>query len=190
MSKMPRDDGFEALPLSRIVVVSKVPKKGLRLKITLSEQEETDLMQYCDLGGIGSFEADLFLEKVTTAKLRLTGTVRANVTQSCVLSLQPVHTRVDEDIDLLLVPCDMIERFTEKLDEEGALVMSVDEDIPDTYANDQVDLGAFALEHFALGLDSYPQAKTAVFEGQADAPEVTDSPFSGLAALKDKLKPN
>jgi len=80
--------------------------------------------------------------------------------------------------------------FLERKDEDGSLIISLEDDIPDTYQGDKVELGVLVLEHLALGLNPYPQAEGAVLEEGADDGELRQNPFAGLASLKDKLKPN
>lgn len=184
------DDLVEQQILIRPVVISKIPKKGVRMNITLSAQESENVCVFYQLQNIAMFEAQLFLEKKTTTKLRLSGKVRANIVQTCVLSLEPVTAMVDEEIDMTLVPSEAFEHFRENLDDEGSLALLMESDVPDTYSNDYINVGSYILEYFALGLDPYPQVRNAVFEEPEGAADKEPSPFAKLAVLKDGMEPN
>lgn len=174
--------------LARAIRITGVPKKGQRTKVTLLEEEKQAICVFYSLQEITHFEAKTFLEKKTTTKFRLTGTLNADVVQTCVLSLKPVRTLIEEDIDLTLVPTSEFEKQMERIDDDGLIVLGLDTDVPDTYDHGVIELGNFVLEHFALGLDPYPRAEDAEIDKSAimEAGEV--SPFAGLAALKVKMK--
>jgi len=118
---------------------------------------------------------------------RLEGTLGATVTQSCVVSLEPVTTRIDAPVSRIFVPGHMpsAELAAEEVGEEDEV-----EALGPT-----IDLGLVAIEALALALPAYPRATGATLEGAASAPpgaaplaggEVR--PFAALAALRAKLE--
>lgn len=175
--------------LPRTVRAAEVPGKGLRMAITLSGEEKAALCAFYGLQAIGEFEARLMLERKTASEFRLSGRLNADVLQSCVVSFEPVKTLIDEDIALTLVPESEFERYREGKDEEGSLILELDEEVPDTYRRDAIDLGRLVLEYFSLGLQPYPRAQDAHFERDMSGDEKPESPFAGLIVLKDKIKP-
>ena len=176
--------------LPRPVAVSTIPRNGYQTTLTLNDDEKAAVCTFYNLLDVLRFEADITLTKRTTTKFIVGGRLRAKVHQPCVVSLAPVETIIDEDINLVLLPEDEFDRFLERKDEDGSLIISLEDDIPDTYQGDKVELGVLVLEHLALGLNPYPQAEGAVLEEGADDGELRQNPFAGLASLKDKLKPN
>ena len=176
--------------LPRAVAVSTIPRNGYQTTLTLNQEEKAAVCAFYDLLDILSFEADITLTKRTTTKFIVEGRLKAKVHQPCVVSLAPVETNIDEEINLVLLPEDEFDRFLEQKDEDGSLIISLEDDIPDTYQGDKIELGVLVLEHLALGLNPYPQAEGAVLEEGADDGELRQNPFAGLASLKDKLKPN
>lgn len=175
--------------LPRPARVKTIPKKGLRMTITPDKNEKVHLCAFYDLQEIEDFEAKVFLERVTTTKFHLTGRVIAHVVQTCVFSLEPVETQIDEAIDLFLVPAQEFHQYAERIDGEGSLILGLEVDAPDIYEQDVIALGSLVLEHFALGLDPYPRAQGAEFDKSALADNIISSPFGELAALKGKMKP-
>ncbi len=182
------NDGESILP--RIVQFSSMPKKGQFLKITLNADESAAMCAFYNLLGIDSFKAEISITRKTTNKFIIKGSLKALVIQPCVVSFEPVETNVDEIIDTFLIPASEIEHYMEKADEEGSLVLDVDEDVPDTYQNDNYDIGALILEYFAIGLTPYPQAENVELDKRKLDVEKKVSPFAELAQLKDKLQKN
>lgn len=184
------DGAEEQVLISRPINIVTIAKKGLRTKISLSEEERERVCLFHDLQEIAHFEAKVFLEKKTTTHFHLKGHLSAQVAQTCVLSLQAVTTLIEEEIDLTLIPASEFEQHMERTDEEGMLVVGLDRDVPDVYDHDVIDLGPFVLEHFALGLDPYPKAENAELDQTFEGNDRVVSPFAGLAALKAKMKPS
>lgn len=174
----------------RPIEIHGVPRKGVRLTVSLSDEEKEKLKGFYDLQDITDFNAKLKLEKKTTTQFRLVGEVRADVVQSCVVSLKAVHTKIAEDIDLRLVPASEFEKYMERTDEEGLLVVGMEGDVPDTYDQDVIDVGGLVLEHFALGLNPYPRAENVEIDQSLVGDDATPSAFADLAALKEKMKPS
>ena len=100
--------------------------------------------------------------------VRATGAVHGELTQVCVVSLEPFPATVDEEIDV---------RFAPRSDDEAArgapkepeTFSMADEDEPDPIVDGKIDLGALAAEFFALGLDPYPRKPGASFESPEEA---------------------
>jgi uncharacterized metal-binding protein YceD (DUF177 family) len=111
----------------------------------------------------------------------------ATVVQPCVVTLAPVTTRVEEEVE---------RRFRADLPEPtpGAEVEMPEDDalepLPDT-----LDLGRVLTEALALAVPEYPRAEgaelgEAVFTEPGAAPLTAEAvkPFAGLAQLRDRLK--
>jgi uncharacterized metal-binding protein YceD (DUF177 family) len=119
---------------------------------------------------------------------QLTAELGATVTQSCVVTLAPVSTRIDEKLSrtyLALIPEDDVE-----LEE---IEMPDDESVDRLGA--WLDLGEVMIEALALILPAYPRAEGAAMSGANFSAEgvtpMTDEdskPFTGLAALRNKLQ--
>ena len=118
----------------------------------------------------------------------LTARLGATVVQPCVVTLEPVTTRVDTDVRRLYLA-----RITEPDDSEVEVEIPEDESQEPLRAT--IDLDVVLAEALALNLPLYPR-KPGVHLGQATyaepgiAPMTDESarPFAGLAALRDTLK--
>jgi hypothetical protein len=112
----------------------------------------------------------------------------ATVVQPCVVTLAPVTTRIEDDVE---------RRFRADLPEPvpGAEVEMPEDDALEPLP-EALDLSRLLTEALALAVPEYPRAEGASL-GEASFTEpgrtpMTDAearPFAGLARLKDRLKP-
>lgn len=113
-----------------------------------------------------------------SVRVHITGRVRARVGQTCVVTLEPIETDVDEPIDVVFAP----EGAGERSPGEGR-DRNPEEEPPELLVGGTVDLGAIATEFLILGIEPYPRKAGVEFA----PPEVADDvphPFAALAALK------
>ncbi|RAH96971.1 metal-binding protein [Acuticoccus sediminis] len=148
------------------------------ITIEATDEERAELAEALEVLSIGSLKAEFTLKPWRGEGVRVVGTVSGDVTQACVVTLDPVPGRVEEDFDVRLHP---------DVAESEEVVVDPDEpDPPERLEGYEVDVGAIALEHFALGLDPYPRAPGVEFDAPADEEEADEpSPFAVLASLKN-----
>ena len=116
----------------------------------------------------------------------LDATLGATVVQPCVVTLEPVTTRID-------VP--VLRRYLADLTEpEGGAEVEIPEDDTAEPLPPMIDPAAVMIEALALALPDYPRAPgaalgEAVFAAPGAAPlrDADLRPFAGLAALRDGL---
>jgi uncharacterized metal-binding protein YceD (DUF177 family) len=119
------------------------------------------------------------------AAWRLTGELGATVVQTCVVTLEPVTTRVDAPVRRLFAP-----HATASLD----IDLDAEDDDEAEPLGDAIDLGLVAIEALALALPAYPRAEGAELgelarsapPGVAPIAEGDLRPFAALAALRDR----
>jgi hypothetical protein len=176
--------------LSYPISVQRLPQMGLNVKIEADERERAALRDFHELEDVKSFKADLQIAPWKKDGIRVRGKVQADIVQACVVTLEPIETRIDTDIDTLFVPENSrLARLP--LDDNGELIISAEgPDIPETFSGDRLDAGAVAEEFFELAIDPYPRK-----EGVEAAPPLTvdvgaddddaANPVNPFAALKD-----
>lgn len=115
---------------------------------------------------------------------RLDARLGATVVQDCVVTLEPVTTRIEEEV---------LRRYVADLPDPGPGESEMPEDDTLEELPAALDLGEVMVEALALALPPYPRAQgvelgeTVVTEPGAQAlTEETRKPFAGL---KDALKP-
>jgi uncharacterized metal-binding protein YceD (DUF177 family) len=111
--------------------------------------------------------------------LRVAGNIGATVTQTCVVTLDPIDNEIAETVDLVFLPAG------ERIAAAGERSESDADIAPETMTDGTVDLGAVTTEFVILGIDPYPRKPGAVFEPPAAADEGSH-PFAALEALRKK----
>lgn len=174
----------ETQPLSRVVRVDALPKEGQTVTIEAGPAEREALAKLYELPAIAALTATLRVEPAGRSGARVTGDVRGELTQICVVSLEPFETTVDEPVDVCFARA-AEEGSARRAARETVTLSLADEDDPDPIIDGKIDLGALAAEFFALGLDPYPRKPGAEFVAPAE-PAPGESPFAPLAARRGK----
>lgn len=172
-------------PISRGLLTTDVPGDGRHVSLKVSDAEIAALAAFSGAVSIANFKAELDVRPWGKFGFRVSGTVTADVVQSCVVTLEPVEGRVNEPVEVKLAPIADAERYAPKTTPEGEIIIDVEgEDSPDFFEGAAIDVGAIAVEFFMLGLDPYPRKDGVEFVPLPDPGKAEVSPFAKLAALK------
>jgi hypothetical protein len=164
-------------------------------RIEASPSECVDIAVACKIERLTDFSFAYRLQPLSQGRFLLSGNLCANVTQACVITLEPVDERIDEAVSVELWPEDQI--AAEENDEtvvdnhntegHGSDVQLTDlPDPPEPIVNGRFDLGAFAAEELAAAINPYPRKEGAAFSwtDPTDALEKS-GPFAALTKLRD-----
>jgi uncharacterized metal-binding protein YceD (DUF177 family) len=170
----------DAPVFSRPVRVDALPSEPLARAIEADAEERAALAKLNRLPAIAKLAATFTLRRLGRDGARVTGVVRAEFTQICVVSIEPFPATLDEEVDVRFAPPD------EKREERrGEFIAFDEEDPPDPIVDGVIDLGALAAEFFALALDPYPRKPGVSFTPPAEQDE-TGSPFAALSRWPEK----
>lgn len=114
--------------------------------------------------------------------IRVTGRLKALVTQPSVVSLEPVTEDIEEAVDRIFLPGGEKD-YAGKADAEVFVDLEGD-DMPDHFEGNEADLSDLIIETLALGIDPYPRLPGESVGVAGDKDDEDDSPFAGLKALK------
>ena len=120
---------------------------------------------------------------------RLNGKLGATVTQACVVTLEPVTTRIDTPVQ---------RRFlTDMPDVSDSSEVEMPEDDSIEPLADEIDLEKIMIEALALSLPDFPRADgvdpvdiSVTEPGKTPMTDEDAKPFAGLSGLRDKLNSN
>lgn len=170
------------LDLDARVRVDKIPAAGRIVDVTTDEQQREALALRFRVDSVTSFGAKVAANRFRGG-IRAQGEVWGEVVQPCVVTGDPVHQQIREPVDRIYLP------GRDEVLEHGAgaevFVNLEDDDFPDYFEGDEIDLADLVTEVFALAIDLYPRAPGAALPatGVGDNPEEI-SPFAALKALK------
>lgn len=177
---------------SVIVELDSVGDDPRAFEISASEDERARLAERFDILAIDALGADLVMDWLKPGKvLSVKGRFSAQVTQSCVITLDPVPANLDEEIDIV---------FSRNPKETADIIDPNEAELLD---GEEVDIGEIVAEELSLSLNPYPRRpdidpaslnlgpgaqllseEAAEEESQESAKK--DNPFEVLAALKPK----
>ncbi len=154
-------------------------RDGERMDLVADENERAEVARRLGLDGLERMDAHVSLAK-TGDVVRATGRLLASLTQSCVVTREPVTAHVDEPFDIMFMP----EPPPSAPDEEIELG-SGDCDV--VFMDGAViDLGSALADTLALSVDPYPRSASAdaALKEAGVMSEEQASPFAILAQLK------
>jgi len=171
------------------VIVAQIPDTGVHRELEASAAERQAMADLAGLRDILSAHADFDVEPKSGGRVQVTGRVRARIGQTCVVTLEPIESEVDEEVDLTFAP-EAEARRLKDLIEEGQDAEDAPEvaDPPEAIVNGIIDLGRIATDALFLAIDPYPRKPGVVFEAEVTAPRPKDHPFAALKALQDNKK--
>ena len=116
----------------------------------------------------------------------VSGTITAQVTQECVVSLEPVDNEIEEHFVVRYLPQKALASY---LKDEDIMVGEVmDEDPPELLPEDGFDVGELAVEYLSLSIDPYPRrddaGKSPKFGDKEETNTEKPNPFAVLSDLK------
>ncbi|WFU37883.1 DUF177 domain-containing protein [Bradyrhizobium sp. CB82] len=181
--------GPETDPWRVPVIVAQIPDTGLHREIEASSREREAMAEVAGVREILSAQASFDMSPKSGGRVHVTGSVRARIGQTCVVTLDPIESEIDEEIDLMFAPEAEARRLADLIEEghdsDGAEAAP---EPPEAIMAGAIDLGRLATDALFLGIDPYPRKPGAVFEAQVTAPDPEDHPFAALKALQDKPK--
>lgn len=167
------------------VTVAQIPERGLHRELDADEAQRRAIAEVGSLREVISAHASFDVTPKSGGRYHVAGHVRARVGQTCVVTLDPIESDIDEPIDLMFAPAEQIPALSDLVDDAAA-----DDDIdpPEPIEGGVIDLGRLAVDALFLGIDPYPRKPDAVFDHKTTAPDPKDHPFAALKALKVKAK--
>lgn len=179
----PRPEFSRPLPVNQ----NAPPQQSFAIDAT--DAERAALAKRFGVASLDALRADGTVESFDDGRrARLTAHFSADVTQSCVVTLQPVKARLEETFVLNYdADADPAALAEPEIPEDLELFLE-QPDPPDPLVGGMVDVGEAVAEHVALALDPYPRAPGVAFEPPAgqNPPSIQDSPFKALERLVKK----
>ena len=179
-------------PLSHLLEVARLPSSGAHVVLDTDEAARAAVASRLGILAVDSLQARMLLTP-RGKRVAVKGRVTALVRQACVVTLEPVEEKVDEEIDLVFATPDEVEAaeaaaFAPEKDGERQLLIDPAQlmdpnTLPEPIVNGRIDAWVVAQESLSLGLNPYPRKPGAEFV-QPNAPEPEPSPFAALAKLR------
>ena len=162
-------------PVSFIANVARLPQKGLPVVIEADERQRAALAAEYELLSVERYRAELLVAPWKRNGVKIDGRVEADITQACIVTLDPVAAHIDEPVEALFLP-EQSKLGREGFEGGGEIVLDADgPDSPETFSGDTIDVGALAEQFFGLAIDPYPRKSGASLDaGDDDPPEESE----------------
>jgi len=161
---------------------------GGEIRIMAETDERAALARRLGLVALDSLHATVCLDpKESGGGVRLRGTLRADVTQACVVTLEPMRSSVEAPFERRYA------RAEGQRPPEPEDIPPDGEEPPEPLVGDTVDLGEAVAEQLALEIEPFPRTPNAAFSGYVsgtvDTEDAEDGaepsgPFAALAEIK------
>jgi hypothetical protein len=172
-------------PLQHIFALGNLSLAGVVVAVEADAEERVGLAQWAGVDSVERFAGTVTLRRLSQMRFSYEADLTADVTQTCVVTLEPVAGHIDRQItrELHLAP----RVPTDLLQSSGELTLSAgDDDVPETLTSLDYDIAAPLLEEFVLAIDPYPRKGEVAFAAPTEPEVPQSSPFAALKALKDR----
>jgi hypothetical protein len=155
-------------PVSFVANVARLPQKGLPVAVEADQRQREALAAEHELLSVESYRAELLVAPWKRNGVKVTGRVEADITQACIVTLEPVTAHIDEPVEALFLP-EQSKLGREGFDGGGEIILDADgPDSPETFSGDTIDVGALAEQFFGLAIDPYPRKPGASLDVAGD----------------------
>jgi uncharacterized metal-binding protein YceD (DUF177 family) len=178
-------DGGE---FSYLVKVGHISANPVQVRVEADERERASLADLWKVEAVNRLSAELQIARWKKDGVRIKGKVAGEVVQACVVTLEPVVSTIEQEIDQIYVPeGSKLARIV--LDGAGEMVLDPDgPDLPEQFTGDTIDAGALVAEFAALDIDPYPKKPGVAFAEHIESSDQEDKKPSPFAVLKDWKK--
>lgn len=181
----------DEMNLPRFMVrVDTLPTKGFAVSLDPDEAERGAIARHAGILAVDQLHCELKLSRWRRDGVRIEGTLIAEITQACAVTLDPLENSIREEIKATFLPenSGLVRPATGEVSE---LVLDPEgEDPPEIFSGNAIDVWAVVLEAFLLAIDPFARSSTAILPEEAvdEDEDEKKSPFAALEQLKTGKK--
>lgn len=176
----------EGLPLSHSYNLARLGNAGDTVNFAADADSRAAIARWSGVVSVEKLEARVEIRKISPTRFGLTFQLVADVTQSCVISLEPVASHMERNFERELHFAGAVRH--KGSESEPELVLDSDpEEGPEEISSLHYDLAIPVLEEYALSLEPYPRRPGVEFAVKTDPEAPPESPFAVLKGLKPGL---
>lgn len=146
-------------------------------QIAAAAAERAGLARRFGLLQLDRLEAEVRLKPMAGGYYRLEAQLEAELVQACIITSEPVPSRIAEAFALVYGP----------VENEDEIVLDGDSEPVEPLEDGIIDIGEAVAQQLSLALDRFPRAHGAVLDDDTDAmarEAPHESPFAPLARLR------
>jgi hypothetical protein len=171
----------DGLPLSHLYNLARLGRAGDTVHLAAGPEERAAIARWSAVSSVEQFSADIDIRKTSPSKFVLEIALAADLTQACVVTLEPVRAQIARRFRRELHFSGPVRRGAAAMEHDAVTLDGPDEEEPpEEIESLQYDLAGPVLEEYALSLDPYPRAPGAQFAPKEAVDEPPESPFAVL----------
>lgn len=158
-----------------------VPAAGHRVTREATQSERAQLASELEILACDKLVVRYTLAPEGKDSFALKGTLEAEVTQACIVTLEPVRQEIADSFDIIFSPPT---RIPDTKGHEAEILSGAD---VEPLSGGIIDVGRIVFELVSAGLDPYPRKPGAEFDWTdpvAEASKAAGGAFAALARLK------
>lgn len=159
--------------------------------ITADEQARTALARRLGVDALDALSATLTITPVTGGAIEVTGALQADITQTCVVTLDPLQSHIEDQVEGWFTDREKTVSFAkarqDRETKKGHVEVEMLEESadPEDMLDGHIDLGELVTQHLSLAINPYPHKEGAAYESGDDKPlKSGQNPFESLKTLK------
>jgi len=181
----------EGLPLTHFYNLGRLGNAGDAVHFAADAAERVAIAGWADIRSLEKLDVGVEIKKLGPTRFGLAFQLKAELTQSCVVTLDPVPATMDRSFSRELIFVGTSRQKPGQIElpaESETVLVSSEEEGPEEIQSLHFDLAAPVLEEFVLALEPYPRRPnvefSAEFHPENEALDPPESPFAVLKGLK------
>ncbi len=169
--------------LSRVVSLNDPDDaQSLDLHIEATEDQRADLGKRLELIDIPALSAEIAVVRLGPRRVRVHVKYRADVIQSCVVTLEPVPYTIEESFTQeFICETETVDRST--VADQGEIWVEPNDEA-EILESDHLDVGELLVQYLSLALDPYPRKEGTSFTGFRTDEGAPNLAFAALGEIK------
>lgn len=181
---------------SYLFSIDDLEKKPETLIISPDEDAKKRLAQRLGIVSLDDLQADLKITRASGSMIvHIEGKISADLTQSCVVTLDDIPARVEDEFEAWYADTDSAVSLAKAKHERASkgghseVRMLEEEDDPEKIIDGKIDLGELVTQYLSLSINPYPHAEGIELATDDAAQEQVkiDNPFAALKDWKSKI---
>ena len=175
----------EGLPLSHSYNLARLGNAGDEVRFAAGEAERAAIAKWAGVLSVEKLDIRVQIKKLAPDRFGLGFELAAEVTQACVVTLEPVPGRIQHSFSRELIFTGPSRHRPDQPAKSAESEVVVDlEEGPEEITSLHLDLAVPVLEELILSLDPYPRRPGVEFTPKTEPSDPPDNPFAVLKGLK------
>jgi uncharacterized metal-binding protein YceD (DUF177 family) len=174
----------DALPLTHSYNLARLGNAGDVVTFAADDAQREAIARWAGLLSLQRLDVQVTIKKLDSVRFGLDFKLGADVTQACVVTLEPVPAKLDHSFHRELHFAGTARHKPADESAPEVVLDSLEEEGPEEISSLHYDLAAPVLEEFVLSLEPYPRRPGVEFAPPSDGFQPPESPFAVLKSLK------